>query len=458
MTPPRPRLSAVALFFVALLGAASAAAQSDGPRRLTPGDMRLTAATSLDEGRAARALALAEALMLRDPDDPVALHIAARGALQVGRADKTLRYAKRLFRESRTDGERFVAARMAALALASEEKFTRAQIWLRRARQLAPDDRARAAVGRDYRILRARNPLRFQFDVGVSPSSNINNGSSEDGFEFLGVPVGFTPDARALAGVEVSFSGRVEYKLHQTQRHLTSLSASGSLSRYALSPESAETAPDFDTAELDRSRVDVDLKHQWATSGQDAPAHVALGLAFTRHGGAAYARELSLSGGRSWQLSDAALVHADLDLARTTYLQSDTTSRAWDAALRWSRDLDDGRRLHLFTGAGETLSDSVSLRSERRHVGVGYDLGRVADRVDVAMGVSHVWRDYAPSLLTPEGRHDRQVRASVTLGMPMVEVYGFQPQTQFEFRDTASNAARYETQSISVDFGFRSAF
>lgn len=458
MTPRRPPLSAVVLAVLAQFAAISAAAQSDGPLRLTPDDMRLTAAASLEEGRAARALALAEALMLRNPDDPVALNIAARGALQMGRADKTLLYARRLFRGRQTDGERFVAARIAALALASEKKFTRAQIWLRRARQLAPDDRARAVVGRDYRILRARNPLRFQFDAGVAPSSNINNGSSKDGFEFLGVPIGFTPDARALSGVEVSFSGSVEFKLHQTERRLTSLSASGSLARYALSPESAKAAPDFDAAELDRSRLGVDLKHQWATSGRGAPANIAFGVALTRHGGAPYARELSLSGGRSWQLSDAVAVHADLALARTTYLQSDNTSSAWDAALRWSRDLDDGRRLHLFAGAGETLSDTDSLRSERRHVGAGYDLGRVADRFDVALGVSHVWRDYAPSLLTPEGRHDRQVKAAVTLGMPMVEVYGFQPQTRLEFRDTASNAARYDTRSISVDFGFRSAF
>jgi len=441
-----------------LICATSASAQSESPLRLTPEDMRLTAAASLEAAQAARALALAEALMLRNPDDRIALNIAARGALQVGRPDKTLRYSKRLFRTSQSDRERFAAARTAALALASSENFTRAQIWLRRARQLAPDEAARAAVGRDYRVLRARNPLRFQFDVGISPSSNINNGSSEDGFEFLGVPIGFTPDARALSGLEFSFTGNVEFKLHQTGRRLTTLSASSTASRYALSPPSAEAAPNFDAADLDRTRLGVELQHQWATSGRDDPANIAIGVELAHFAGDPYAREVALSGGRTWHLSDETGIHGQLALARTTYLQTDTTSRQWDASLRWSRELDEGKRLHLFAGAGETLSDTDSLRSRRRHIGIGYDFGRVADRFDIGLGFSHVWRDYEPSLLTPEGRHDRQVKASVTLGMPMVEVYGFQPETRFELQDTASNTARYDTQSLSVDFGFRSAF
>jgi len=86
-----------ALLLALCLGVAGPlAAQGDESITLTPADMRATAFADLRGGNAARALALSEALLMRDARDPVALRIGSQAALQMGQSDVALRHARTL--------------------------------------------------------------------------------------------------------------------------------------------------------------------------------------------------------------------------------------------------------------------------------------------------------------------------------------------------------------------------
>ena len=61
------------------------------------------------------------------------------------------------------------AALAVAQALSSEGARTRAQLWLRRAMQVAPTKRQKALAVRDFRYVRLRNPWSTRLSFSVAP-------------------------------------------------------------------------------------------------------------------------------------------------------------------------------------------------------------------------------------------------------------------------------------------------
>ena len=94
--------------------------------------LRSLAVTQMAAGNIAQAEVMARALLAQDPEDATALSIAAEAA--VARRDWPLAARMAAQAHGRVEGPaRFRMARLAAYALAQQGRFTRAQIWLRRA-------------------------------------------------------------------------------------------------------------------------------------------------------------------------------------------------------------------------------------------------------------------------------------------------------------------------------------
>lgn len=202
------RLGSLCLAAALWLGASAMAA----PVEIGPDAMRRLAAEALAAGEVETAQALTRALLTRDPEDATALILAAEAAVRAEDWANAARLAAAA--HGRVEGPaRFRAARLAAFALTQQGRFTRAQIWLRRASPDAPDAAARAGLAADYRAVAARNPLALRLGFDVAPSSNVNGGSRSETLSLPGLPVELelSGAARALSGTAVTGSAGARY-------------------------------------------------------------------------------------------------------------------------------------------------------------------------------------------------------------------------------------------------------
>jgi hypothetical protein len=100
--------------------------------RISPVEMEKAAKLSLAAGADLQALTLAEALLARNGQDATAHMIRSRALRNLGEFGKAHTAALSGWRYARTVGEKYSAALLAAQALSSDGKRTRAQLWLRR--------------------------------------------------------------------------------------------------------------------------------------------------------------------------------------------------------------------------------------------------------------------------------------------------------------------------------------
>ena len=232
------------LLWLALAPAGPVSAQTT---ILTLQETRETAVSAFETGAFAQAEALARALLRRDPRNVVAQIVMIEVASARGDHEAAASMAAYGYGIAETDGARFTLARLAAREHALLDHGTRAQLWLRRAREASPTEGAAREVAEDYAFIRARNPLSISVNGGVAPRSNINNGSSQSTQEVLifGIPVTLplSGDAQALSGTAFSLGGELAYRLDDRGDRRTTLSLAAFGETYQLSHEAKALAP-----------------------------------------------------------------------------------------------------------------------------------------------------------------------------------------------------------------------
>ena len=139
--------------------------------RLSRDEGRNLAVQLLQSGQAAAAKAIAEGLLSANPQDVIALILLSQAERNLGNFQTARQAGQAAWAYATTDDDRFVAATVTAQAFSSEEKYTRAQFWLRRASNFAPNDAMVETLARDYSTLQRVNPLQFNLQFGVAPSS-----------------------------------------------------------------------------------------------------------------------------------------------------------------------------------------------------------------------------------------------------------------------------------------------
>ncbi len=179
---------------------------------LPPSEVRALASSTLQAGNPADAARVADLLLARFPEDPTTLLIRTEAAILLRDFAGASAFGQRAFRNAASDGQRFNAARLTALGHARRDQYSRAQLWLRVARQYAPSNAAAEAVAEDFRAVRRNNPLTVNLRFGITPSNNINGGTFEEEIifdtPFGSLPFRLSPDAQAISGWQ--FSGGVD--------------------------------------------------------------------------------------------------------------------------------------------------------------------------------------------------------------------------------------------------------
>lgn len=427
---------------------------------LTPDSMRGAAAILLDQGRPVEAADLADALLARNEDDVAALIIRARVAIAVADFAGAIRLAERAFRNADTGDEHYAAARIAALGHAELGQDTRAQWWLRRAGNFAPDAAARQSVAEDFRFLRQRNPLAISLKFGISPSSNVNGGSASEVIILPGLPFEFVLDgeARALSGLQFEGGVNLTYRLRQSERSATFFDISAQGRTYVLSAEARDLAPDARGSDYADLSGTISLTHRWLPEEARGPWSITGTLGQTWYDDAPFlsfaqgliAKTTRFDAGRRLDISGF--------VETQNRLQDEEQLAALGGRARWTWITDARDTASLNAGFRDTLSELEDVAFDGVSIGADYEFDQPIFDVRLGLSADLEYRYFAQSAYSFDPREDWRGTLGVTIGLSRYTYYGFEPQVIFEATRTESNVALYDSQALRLNFGIRSTF
>ncbi|MGZ9810598.1 tetratricopeptide repeat protein [Pseudoroseicyclus sp. H15] len=447
---------------------------------LSPAELRAVAVQVLREGNPWEAVRLSQLLLQRDPYDDVAAYVKAEALLALGRPELAARFGKAAFRNTEEDILRFQAARLTALAQSQSGNLTWAQLWLRRATPYVPDPQARAELERDYRLLRAANPLSLSFGFSVTPTQNINGGSAAETIQLPSLPgIDFvlSPDARPLSGVQFYGSANLSYRLAETERTRTSFELEAEGRTYALSRSAQET---LDNANIDASGSDysdatLTIGLERVVAPETGPDRLTFGIDYGQvwYGGDPLRDFLRLDGEmRFLQENGGALVFSgEAEYQREAPQTSSSGAPApreeyWtlNTRLRHILPASDFGRLTLTYELEAALTDEPDTGYTSFSLGGEYSLNEpvtfasAIGPLGVSFGGSLEPRFYEDTIYASGERQDIRGRTYLTLDLPKFEVYGFVPSVTLEANHTWSNVDFFERDDVRLSLDFRSAF
>ncbi|SNY50797.1 Protein of unknown function [Pseudooceanicola antarcticus] len=429
---------------------------------LTPLQMRALAAKRLQRGDAATAMELARALLARDARDFSAQLLLAQAARAIGNDGEAGTAARAAWDLASDDTERYAAALIRAQVLASAGHRTRAQLWLRRAAEAAPNRATRARAIRDFKYVRLRNPWSTRLSFAVTPTDNLNNGSMHDSFTIDGLPWEFalSGDAQALSGVELSFGADTRYRLSQTEDRATDLMLRARHSGYLLSDEARAAAPDAEGSDFSSASLAAGLSRRMLLGETRDELVMSAWAGQNFHGGDPYGAFLRGEAKLSHSLSPRNRVSGTLSLetrrgAAAPEADVGLLSLGWDHAF-------GGGQLSLYGSFSRSTSDLSS--ADYRDLRLGARLSPRARWLGESLGADPSLtlearsRDFDSSPYSLDGRLDEEIRAELQLVFSELDYMGFNPVLTLEAARTRSNVAIYETRSSGLGLSIRSAF
>lgn len=320
---------------------------------------------------------------------------------------------------------------------------------------------------RDYRRVRAANPFRFSIAASITPSSNVNDGSSDEyntiaGQDAVGILSG---SARALGGVEARASIDLSYRIAKGDLWQTSLLYSQYERRVDLSADAEDQAPDLQDSDFAQTTISAGLRQDAVLPGGHA-------------GG-----RLTFTGGRTWygaeELHDFRKVSVEgwlqlTDKLRlsTIFSQENRTPARYPDEVETYRTRSLGLSFALPAGShirvairGQTSDPRNTIQDgTAQSLSVSYAHGRPILGIDLTGQVlvrEEQYPDYIVGVLdVPGGRHDHAwaAAAGLTKAFGTLDYAGFIPEVSVTAQTRDSNVSRFDTEEVSVSFGIKSAF
>jgi len=423
-------------------------------------EQRILAFKLVSQGKITSAETVAQALLASDPGDAMALIILSR----IRRASNDLTgaqdYARKAWQSAATPEQKFGAAMEMARTGNDLDRPVVAQFWLRRAAQNAPTPELKAQTVRSFRQLRADNPWRFSFQFSVAPSSNVNNGSSEDTIDIGGLPFTLNAVARSLSGILSIVGGTARYRFDGVNGRPASFTFSGTYRDVTLSSDAKRSAPDVTGSDYDYAAVELQYGQILHAPGASPALRGDISLGRNWYGGeplsnyarvgltAAWSQRKTSATTLSFSIEDQARL--DLDARSATILRLNA-ARLWTAP--------DGGTLTLSAGLRHTSADAVEVDHKAGLVGLSYGMARpIAGAVSVKFSLGVEQRLYDRSVFSTDGRRDLRLQGGVTFGFDTLEYYGFAPQLTLSATRVNSNIALYDRQDAAVFISLRSVF
>ena len=420
---------------------------------LSPEQVRNLAVKAYGAGDLALALKIADALLQRDPNDRLALVLRSRALRGMGRTSEAIAPARSAWNVSTKDTEKYVAAMTMAQALSSDGKRTRAQFWLRRAVEVAPNNAAKTTAVNGFKYVKSRNPLSLSFSGSLAPSSNINNGSTATKlgqFTLTGASV-------ALSGVEATLEFSARYMLPPSRTQQTELLFSATGQNYKLSDKAKTLSPSSKGSDFAFGAVEVGLAHRRKAGKAGLSLEVLLGRNW--YGGKPLSDYLKLDAGVQWLLNPRTQAAVSL--------QGETQNRL-DGANRDATILGLTGAITYILANQDSLRFSANLRNaqskatwiDHRAATLRLDYARAAPvhGISLSGGLNFEARDYDISPFTESGRQDHKIGMKVTAVFNSWDYMGFVPSLELTAARNKSNISLYERREFGLSFGIKSAF
>ena len=454
------RILRLALFAGILAVIPSLSQVSAGERvTLSPDELRLATIVSLETGDMQQAAAMAEALLKRNPNDHEALLLGSRAYRNSGKPERAKALARRAWDVSENDQQRYAAAVVMAQSLSSGGQRTRAQFWLRRAAEHAPNDRLRQSAIRDFKYVRARNPVSIHLSFGFAPKSNINNGSANSLIDLFGLPdVNLAGAALALSGVEYRSGVSLRYRLIEEAARATDLTFRASHSDYTLSSDAKALAPGAKGRDFAFAGVSVGVTQRFMQLETRREISLSFELGKTWYGRAPYSNFSRLSIGYALPLSRRSRLSLNL-MAERTRGPAAPHANLFRARADFSRQLSNRGQLGFSLLLTQSNSSQSSADYREAVARIAYALPKPILGVKTSFGLGLRGRDYpsSPYLITGQ-RQDREIMADMSLVFEKLEYYGFTPTLTMNARRSESNVGLFDIENAGISLGIRSSF
>jgi len=420
------------------------------------------ATQALRANEPALALEIARRVLEVNPDDRLALLVVAAAGPNQGAATEARQAGARAFGLAETNGQKYEAARLTALAATREERFTLATYWLRRALVVAPNSTEKDRTLRDARSVSRANPWSTTLSFSIAPSNNVNGGAEdEDAGEFLGFTGTLSADAVAQPGKRANLSFGTSYRFYQTPRSRARVGVNYQLARVRLDDETPDDPRTGEEVELDSSDFDTDyaqINLSYDHSLERGTIGLSLATGFLEFGHERYYDFDQLGISRTIPLNDQWTLFANA--RREWYdFESETISDALRNTVRGGLAYRFANG-DVVTGAYTRLranSDTSTQDFEQRGIDFSYRFGEPLGPFSIRFNVGARRAEYEfYSFFGP--REDETVSYGINVGVPAIEFAGFQPTIAITGSRTDSNIARFTRSNFSVLATIESAF
>ncbi len=442
-----------------VLFAAPAASQQV---QLSVRQVQQLAVTALEQGDAGVAAQAANALLERDPSDAAALMMRTEAALLANDFEGAVEFGRRAYWNAATPNQRFSASRLVAFAHAQQENYTRSQVWLRLARQTAPNDEASAAVAKDYQFLRSRNPMSVNLRFGITPTTNVNNGSSSETTDLfdLGLPFRLNGNAQALSGWEIAGNADLRYRVHSNATSATFLNAGISARTYRLTENARDQAEDgVDGGDFSRATLSLGATHRFILAPDMQPTTATLSFAQSWSAGDPDARFVTASARQSWDLSERDTISLSGFAKKQLAYKGDDAVTTFSATTTWARDLENLGAFGLSVALTESQSVDTDSVFDSVKYGVSYGFPEPILGVQLSANVSYEDREYETSAFAPiTGREEQTTSVSMRAVFTEIEFLGFRPVVNVEKVVRDASVALFERDYVNVGFDISSSF
>jgi hypothetical protein len=439
---------------------------------LTPTQVRALAVAALENERPDQAAVASDALLKRFPDDPGVLLLRTEAAVLLGDFSNATSFGQRAFWNASNDIQRFNAARLTALAHARQSQDGRAQLWLRAARQFAPSDAASESVARDFQDIRRRNPLSVNLRFGVTPSSNINGGSSSDESNLFGFvdgegnPLIFQLDevSQALSGWEVSGSLNLRYRVRTDRTSATFLDFGVSGQTFRLSessrdraesadPDDPVTGSDFSTATLN-----FGVSHRFVLSPDAGITEAGLSFAQSWRGGEENRRFATASLSHTWNVFDTDSFTLSGFSQQQERLENGDRTQVFDVTGTYTTRLDGIGTVSIALGFRDNAAEDEAEDFDAVRYRLGFSPSDPLFGVNLGFNLSYEEREFENVALAGGERRDEITSLSVRAVLSDIEFFGFRPVLTAERTRQDSTTALFDRDFTEFGFDIVSSF